>query len=98
MDLSKRCIVMNAFFNWQFNYCLLVCMCHNRMTNGKVNRLHERYLCIIYNDKQLSFEILLEKDGSHSIHDRNIQSLITEMYKISNMLSPSVVSNIFTKK
>ena len=73
-------------------------MCHNRMTNGKVNRLHERYLCIIYNDKQLSFEMLLEKDSSHSIHDRNIQSLITEMYKVSNMLSPSVVSNIFTKK
>ena len=39
MDLSKRHILMNAFINSQFNYCPLVGMCHNRTTNGKINRL-----------------------------------------------------------
>ena len=29
MDLSKRRMVMNAFFNSQFNYCPLIWMCHN---------------------------------------------------------------------
>ena len=52
MDLSKRRMVMNAFFNSQSNYCPLIWMCHNRTTNRKVNRLHERCLRIIYNDKQ----------------------------------------------
>ena len=28
MDLSKRRMVMNAFFYPQFSYCSLICMCH----------------------------------------------------------------------
>ena len=98
MDLSKRRMVMNAFFNSQFNYCPLIWMCHNCTTNRKINRLHERCLRIIYNDKQSSFKMLLEKDSSVSIHDKNIQCLATEMYKVSNGLSPPIVSNIFTQK
>ena len=45
----------------------------------KINRLHESCLSIIYNDKQSSFEMLLEKDSCVSIHNRNVQSLVTEM-------------------
>ena len=89
---------MNAFFNSQFNYCPLIWVCHNRMTNRKISRLHERCLRIIYNDKQSFFKMLLEKDNSASIHDRNIQYLASEMYKVSNGLSLPVVSNIFTQK
>ena len=36
--------------------------------------------------------MLLGKDSSVSIHDRNIQCLSTEMYKVSNGLSPPVQS------
>ena len=53
---------------------------------------------MIYTDKQSSFKMFLEKDISVSIHDRNIQCLATEMYKVSNGLSPPVISNIFTQK
>ena len=42
--------------------------------------------------------MLLERDESVSIHDRNIQCLTTEMYKVSNGLSPPVISNIFTQE
>ena len=98
MDLSKQRMVMNAFFNSQFNYCPLIWMCHNRTMNRKINRLHERCLRIIYNDKQSSFKMLLEKDSCVSIHDENIQCLSTEMYKVNNGLSPPIVSNIFTQK
>ena len=51
----------------------------NRKINRKINRLYERFLRIICNDKQSSFKILLEKNSSGSIHDRNIQCLATEM-------------------
>ena len=90
---------MNAFLNCQFNYYPLIWMCHNRTTNRKINRLHERCLRIIYNDKQSSFKMPLEKDSSVSIRNRNIQCLSIEMYKVSNGLSPPVVaSSIFTQK
>ena len=70
-------------------------MCHCRENNRKINRLHETYLTTIYNDKQPSFNELLEKDGSVSNHERNSQVLATEMYKISNGLSTPLMKDIF---
>ena len=58
MELPKRRILMNAFFN----YCPAIWMFHSRTLNNKINRLHERCLRIIYNDKLSNFEELLHKD------------------------------------
>ena len=95
MNLSKRRLLMNSFFKTQFNCCPLIWMCQSRENNRKRNRLHERFLRVIYNDKQSSFNELLEKDGSVSIHERNLQVLATEMYKISNGLSTPLMKAIF---
>ena len=70
-------------------------MCHSRTNDRKINRLHERFLRIIYNDKQPSFIKLLEKDNSVSIHLRNLQILAIEMFKVSHGLSPVLMNNIF---
>ena len=51
MNITKRCTILNTFFISQFNYCLLTWMCHSRAKNNKINRLTERSLKIIYNDK-----------------------------------------------
>ena len=87
MNISKRNILLNAFFKSQFTYCPIVWMCHSRANNSKINRLHERCLRIINFDKQISFETLLEKDGSVAIHNQNLQILAAEMFKIKNDLS-----------
>ena len=96
MDLNKKRLLLNAFFMSQFNYCQLVWMCHNRTKNNKINRLHERCLRLIYNDKKSSFEQLLEIDSSVSVHDRNLRALATEMYKIYHGISPTIMNEIFT--
>ena len=54
MNISKRRILMNSFFNSQFNYCPLVWMFHSRSINNKINRLHERDLLIVYNDFKMN--------------------------------------------
>ena len=90
---------MNAFFKSQFSYCPLMWMCHSRANNGRINRLYERCLRIIHSDKQSSFEMLLEKDGSVCLHNRNLQILATEMYKIkNNVLSPLIVTELFEQR
>jgi len=98
MNVQKKRVLMNAFFKSQFSYCPLIWMCHSRANNNKINRLHERCLRIIYSDKQSSFETLLEKDGSVSIHNRNLQILATEMYKIRHNLSSSLISDLFEQR
>ena len=90
----EKYLLMNAFFTSQFSYCPPVWICHSRTNNNKINRLHERCLRIVYNDKQ-SFNELLKKDGSVSIHMRNIQILATEMYKLVNILSPPIMNRVF---
>ena len=37
------------------------------------------------------------KDNSFSTHERNIQSLAIEIYKVLNELSPSFLNNVFHK-
>ena len=64
----------------------------------KINRLHGRYLRIIYCDNQSSFEQLLEKDSSVFIHERNIQILATEMHKVRKGMSPPQITEIFAQR
>ena len=95
MELPKRRILMNAFFKAQFNYCPAVWMFHSRSLNNKINRLHERCLRIIYNDKHSNFEELLIKDNSVSIHHNNIHALAIEIYKVAKGICSEIMNDIF---
>ena len=95
MDFAKRRLLVNAFFYSQFNYCQLVWMCHNRTNNKKINRLHERCLRLIYNDKKSSFKDFLEKDGSVFIHYRNLRTLAVKLFKVFKGLSPVIFVEAF---
>ena len=93
---EKIKMLVRAFIESLFNYCPLVWMFHCRTTNNKMNKLHERALRLIYKDKSLTFEQLLEKDQSFTIHERNIQKLAIEMYKVKNKMTPVPFQEIFT--
>ena len=73
-------------------------MLYNCKAKRKLKRLYERCLRSIYKDQQSSFEMLSEKDFSVSIYKTDVQVLATEMHKVSKMLSPLFVSNIFEHK
>ena len=86
MNKGKLQILMKSFIEAQFNYCPLIWMFHSRSLNNKINKLHERALRIVYKDYNSSFENLLITDNTVTIHDRNLQKLATQMYKIKNNL------------
>ena len=45
-----------------------------------------------------TFEQLLKRDGSVTIHIRNIQLLAIEVYKVVNRISPEAMDEIFQLK
>ena len=94
MDLSKRRILLNAFSISQFSYCPLVWIFYSRGKNNKINRTHERCLRIIHNDKKSTFYELLEKDGSVSIHKRNLRFLACEMFKLKRDMAPELIKEL----
>ena len=61
----------------------------------KQHRLHERCLSIIYNDKISLFKQLLEKDGSVSIHIKNLWFRVVEMFKVVKGLAPKIFRDLF---
>ena len=97
VPLEKPLIVMKTFIESQFNYCPLIWIFHSRTINNKINRLHERALRIVYSDSKYSFEGLIMKDNSFSIHESNIYILAIEIYKFLNGLCPSFLNNVFHK-
>ena len=71
---EKRIVMLKTFFESQFSYCPLLWMLCSRKLNHKINRLHERALRIAYANYKSSFEDLLIKDGTVTIHQRNFRS------------------------
>ena len=73
-------------------------MFHGGVLNRIINRLHERALRLFYDDLTSSFEELLNKDRSFTIHQRNIQTLALEIFKTKNNLNPEFMKDIFVEK
>ena len=86
MPFSTRNSVISHFYG-----------CHSWIINNKINRLHERCLRIIYGDKQLLFEDLLEKRAVF-INERNLQILATETYKASKGMLPPQITKLFARR
>ena len=79
---TQKRLLMNTCFMSQFGYCPLVWMNHSRALNNRINELHKRALCLVYNDFSSSFSELLEKDKSVTIYHRNLQTLAYEIFKV----------------
>ena len=70
-------------------------MLHSTGVNNKINHLHERSLRIVYKDNISSFEDLLKRERSFTIHQKNIQLLAIELFKVNGNLSNNTMYNIF---
>ena len=86
---------MKVFLRAQFNDCSVVWVFHTRSQRNKVNRLHERCLKIIYNDKHSRFEKLLVTDNSVCMHHNNIHTPATKMCSSPNGMSLEIMNETF---
>ena len=59
-------------------------------SNNLINKEHERSLRIVRGDNDSSFKSLLSTCEEITIHQRNLQVLMTEAYKNINGISPPV--------
>ena len=94
-DLHHQRIYNEFFRNLPLFILWVVWMFHNRKLNARINRLHERALRVVYRDFDSSFEELLRKDSSTSLHQRNLQKLMTETFKVKIGIAPELTKSVF---
>ena len=58
-------------------------------------KVHELALKLIHQDNG-NFKVLLEKQHDFSIHQRNLQVLMIEIYKIVHGIAPPIMNCLFT--
>ena len=74
----------------------LVWMFHAKELNDRINSLREKALRLTYQNRNSSFDKLLKLDKSVSIHYRNLQYLLTEIYKVKMGLYPPIMNDLLT--
>ena len=94
MSFQQKRICLKTFIESQFGYCPLIWMFYSRRVNDKINHLHELSLRIVYKDNYSSYVDLLAKDKSFTIHQRNVQPLAIELFKVKRNLSNVIMCNI----
>ena len=71
-------------------------MFHSRTMEHRISRIHERALRLVYDQSyELTFDQLLVKDNSVSIHQKNLQVLATEIFKAKNGIAPTIMAELF---
>ena len=88
MSFVQIRLIMNSFVICHFSYCPVVWMFHSQKLNARINRLRERSLRVVYRDFDSSFEELLTRDSSTTLHQRILQKLMTEIFKVKTGIAP----------
>ena len=82
----------------RFNYCPLVWTFRLRQSNNLINKVHERGLRLTYRDETKDFQQILREQNEITIHQRNLQVLMTGVYKIVNGIAPPVMISLFQSR
>ena len=78
----------------EFSYYSLIWMFNSRNLNNRINRILERALRLFYWNN-LSFSELLELDTSVAVRQKNLQVLVTEIYKVKSGMAPEIMKDSF---
>ena len=81
-----------------FSYCPLIWLVCSKTANKDRNRTNKSARRDLYGDYDSSFDQLLARAGSITVHQKNLQSLMIEIYKTMNNLNPSYIWEFFVKK
>ena len=95
LDTNKRKTIYTTLVKSQLNYCPLALMFCPRRSSNLITKVQARALRITYNNQLTDLKSLLSNHNEITIHQRNLQVLMTEIYKIINHIAPPIMSSLF---
>ena len=97
LTLEKSKLLYNAFINNQFNYASIIWMFCSKQDYLEVQKIHYQALKIVYNSNE-SYGELLIRNNEVSIHQKQLRTLATEIYKSLTDVSSDFMKNYFSIK
>ena len=70
----------------------------SKTANNLINKIYKRSLRVTYEIENTNLEDLLVQDSSWTIHENNIHTLLIEIYKSLNHVSPPIMQEFFDLK
>ena len=67
----------------------------SRQSNKLINKVHERSLRLTYKDETKDFQQILREKNEITAYQRNLQVLMTEVYKVVNGIAPPIMNSLF---
>ena len=98
LNEKQSLLLYNSFIMSQFNYCPFIWMFCGKVANNELNRTHKRALRILFNDYTSTFNELLHRGNECTIHQKNLQKLMLEVYNSLTQQNPSFLWDMFHKK
>ena len=86
-----------AFIDSLFNYAPLLWMFCRKTLYSKIEKIHHKTLKVIYESND-TYENLLLRSNTVSVHQRHIRFLMIEIYKSISQFKPQFMWSFFTHK
>ena len=81
-----------------FNFCPLIWHFCSKTNSDKLEKVHFRALKFIFQDFNSSYDILLQKAGTTTLHLSRMRNLVLQTFKIVYSDSPPFLRDFVVKK
>ena len=95
LNEESRLQIFKTFIASNFTYCPITWMFCGKKNSRKLEKIQERALRFVYNDKISPYIDLLRRGNFLSLSALRIRFLAIEMYKCTNSLAPSYLCDLF---
>ena len=98
LNVEQKTLLYNSFISSYYGYCQITWMFCGKSENNKAEQVQKRALRAVYNNYYASYTDLLEMGNYQSVHRRNLNYLLCEVYKSVSGMVPEFMLNVFTRK
>ena len=98
INFNQAKMLFSAVIMSNLNYCPLIWLFCSKAAYSTINRVDKRALRVLYQDFESCFEELLSRHDDVTIHVKNLQKLLLEVYKMLQHLNPSYLLGNFQTK
>ena len=94
LDPKSKNVIYNSFIRSNFGYCPLVWHFCGKTNNNKLEKIQERSLRILHDNYELSYEELLNKNGSNTLLLHRLKLSIMEIYKYFHCINATCLHGV----